>query len=432
MKMHVLTVVLAFTAALVGAVEPVDLMNGVPGMDTTGEEFQEPPVVSHTPPPATQRKNVINAPPRKTAMEEAGVQPGDVVTLDLFQKVKGQQLGLSNDELIDRQLELRNWGLWGKVYQQLADKQITSAFKRALDLAVRPTSIVVDVLSGNGLLAMLAVKAGAQHAYVYESDEKSARLVQALVDSNSLSSKVTILTGDINSHAQLPNNHKADLVVTCNLNSLRGIRTDVMSKIYYVVKQWSNPDVAMIPAKAKVWIMPIQSAELRKGFRVLDSVEGFDYGSLNKRARLKSPKAMNLNQVGYQNLAEPLNAFTFQLISEPEEHQKEASFYTSELKLISDGTLDGFVGWFDLQLLDDNEDLVISSAPRRGTKYLEQFMTQVAPVKMKLGQTADILLGLLPSVIQMEMVKIDGEPFWAAYDDTTEKIFDATNMGKNV
>ena len=53
-------------------------------------------------------------------------------------------------------------------FDMMSDLKRNDAYERALIAAVKPGSIVLDIGTGSGLLAMMAARAGAKHVYACE------------------------------------------------------------------------------------------------------------------------------------------------------------------------------------------------------------------------------------------------------------------------
>lgn len=76
----------------------------------------------------------------------------------------------------------------------IADAVRLSAYRRALEQAVRPGDVVLDLGTGPGVMALLACRAGAGHVYAIEPNEaiEAAREVAA---ANGLADRITFLHG---------------------------------------------------------------------------------------------------------------------------------------------------------------------------------------------------------------------------------------------
>jgi precorrin-6B methylase 2 len=78
----------------------------------------------------------------------------------------------------------------------LADVARNDAFQAAIEAAVRPDDIVLDIGTGSGLLAMMAARAGAAHVYACERERNLADLARLVVAENGLESRVTVIAKD--------------------------------------------------------------------------------------------------------------------------------------------------------------------------------------------------------------------------------------------
>lgn len=85
------------------------------------------------------------------------------------------------------------------VYQCLIDCDKFRAFEAALKLIVRPSSRVLDVGTGSGLLAMLAARLGAKDVTAIEFDPYIAEIARKNVEDNGLGDRVRVMTGDARS-----------------------------------------------------------------------------------------------------------------------------------------------------------------------------------------------------------------------------------------
>ncbi|MEV7806697.1 class I SAM-dependent methyltransferase [Microbispora sp. NPDC088329] len=77
----------------------------------------------------------------------------------------------------------------------LNDRTRTQRYFEALRESVRPDSVVVDVGTGSGVLALAAAKAGARHVYAFEIG-RMADAAEALFAGNGMADRITLLRGD--------------------------------------------------------------------------------------------------------------------------------------------------------------------------------------------------------------------------------------------
>lgn len=78
--------------------------------------------------------------------------------------------------------------------RMLNDELRTSAFQTAIRQTVTPDTIVLEIGTGTGVLAVTAAKSGARHVYAIESTSMS-RTAQRMVDANGVGDRVTVIHG---------------------------------------------------------------------------------------------------------------------------------------------------------------------------------------------------------------------------------------------
>ena len=78
----------------------------------------------------------------------------------------------------------------------IGDRVRTEAFRRAIEAAVRPGDVVLDVGAGSGILSVFAARAGAARVYAVEQTS-IAVFAQELVAANGVADVVRVIQGDI-------------------------------------------------------------------------------------------------------------------------------------------------------------------------------------------------------------------------------------------
>lgn len=89
------------------------------------------------------------------------------------------------------------WSMTEGVFNCLTDTKRTVAFEKAIKNIVKKDDIVVDMGTGSGVLAMLAVDAGASKVYAVENDKKNIANLSKTFSENNCSSKIEIIEGDV-------------------------------------------------------------------------------------------------------------------------------------------------------------------------------------------------------------------------------------------
>ena len=82
------------------------------------------------------------------------------------------------------------------VFMCLVDSARTNAFIKAIQEAVTSESVVVDLGTGSGIMAIAAAKAGAKRVYCVEFDPYVAEVARKNIQVNGLSNKIKVIVKD--------------------------------------------------------------------------------------------------------------------------------------------------------------------------------------------------------------------------------------------
>lgn len=88
------------------------------------------------------------------------------------------------------------WSNTDYPYLCLVDRERTLGFRTAIEAAVRPGDVVVEVGAGTGILSLFAAAAGAARVVAVEIDPVLARCLRATVAANGLEDVVEVLEAD--------------------------------------------------------------------------------------------------------------------------------------------------------------------------------------------------------------------------------------------
>lgn len=102
------------------------------------------------------------------------------------------------------------WSNTDYPYICLVDKKRTLAFREAIQKAVQPGDIVVEVGAGTGILSLFAVQAGAAKVFAVEIDPVLARCLRETAALNGYKDKIEVIEADAMT-ADLPQN--VDVVI---------------------------------------------------------------------------------------------------------------------------------------------------------------------------------------------------------------------------
>ena len=130
----------------------------------------------------------------------------------------------------------------------IRDRVRTEAFRRAIDAAVRPGDVVLDVGAGSGILSVFAARAGAARVYAVE-ETSIAVLAQDLAAANGVAEIVRVIHGDA-LDIELP--ERVDVVVSEWLGGF-GIDEGMLVPVITARDRWLKPGGVMIPHSVTAW-----------------------------------------------------------------------------------------------------------------------------------------------------------------------------------
>ncbi len=88
---------------------------------------------------------------------------------------------------------MKIWSDTEYVYRCLADEQRTFAFKAAIEAAVEPGDVVLDVGTGSGIMSMFAARSGARRVYAVEVGKYLSRASKEIFRESGFADKIVPL-----------------------------------------------------------------------------------------------------------------------------------------------------------------------------------------------------------------------------------------------
>lgn len=168
----------------------------------------------------------------------------------------------------------------------IADDARNHFYARALAAAVTPDSVVFEIGTGSGLLALLAARAGARHVYTCESQPEVAKAAKDIIEVNGYRDKVTVIPKA--AQALVPGldiPELADIFVAELIdNSILGEGLLPLTEL--AKRSFLKPDALLIPEVVTVVGAAASAKKMRGNFSV-DHVMGFDLTPFN---RFKPPE----------------------------------------------------------------------------------------------------------------------------------------------
>lgn len=131
----------------------------------------------------------------------------------------------------------------------IADKVRTGAYPEALRATVRPDSVVLDIGTGTGFLALLACQFGARKVYAVEPADVIG-LAREIAEANGYAERIEFIQ-DLSTNITLP--EKADVIVS----DLHGILPFFQHHIPAIIdarRRLLKPGGKLIPSRETLWV----------------------------------------------------------------------------------------------------------------------------------------------------------------------------------
>jgi SAM-dependent methyltransferase len=264
----------------------------------------------------------------------------------------------------------------------LADHARTAAYRRALEEAVQPGAVVLDLGCGTGLLGLLACRAGA--GKVYSIDNGGViELARKLAEANGYADRVTFIKG-MSTRVDLP--ERVDVVVADQIGF--GGEFGLFDYFDDARERLLKPGGIMIPARVEMHIVPVECAWMYEQIDFWNNERaGFDVrpahsSAVNALYRLKLDPEQLLS-------APAMGASVCMCIRTPATLNLQASFVVTRA-----GTLHGIAGWFGAQL---SPSAYISNSPlaENPIDRNQVFFPLDRPVEVDEGDQIEITMHIL-------------------------------------
>lgn len=273
----------------------------------------------------------------------------------------------------------------------ISDTVRIQAYAKALRQVVHPGSVVVDIGTGTGILALIACQCGARRVYALDPSE-FIHLAALTAAENGFADRMICLQA-VSTGVTLP--EKADVVVSdiCGKLPWTPGRMEVIDDAR---QRLLRPGGILIPRQDRVWLGLVETEE--------------DY------RRISSPwierpfgLAMEAAQIAAKNRVESLASKETRMLSDPQlvathTYDTPQNFdldLVLDLEVAQTGTVHGLLLWFDTELV---EGVGFSSAQDgNATVYGQVLLPLTAPVQVRPGHRV---------TVRLRTVDRDGNHVW--------------------
>lgn len=242
-------------------------------------------------------------------------------------------------------------------FAMLGDGARNRAYRTAIERAVGPSSAVLELGAGSGLLSMFAARAGASQVTACEVSGVLADTASEIVRRNGLDHRITVVdrhSSDVEVGRDLP--RRADVLVSELLDPAL-LAEGVLPSIRDARRRLLTPDAVVLPARATVWAVLLEVPG-RAASAPVRSIEGFDLSPMEVLRDPHQPIVTRLAGESVRFLSEPFSAIDIDL-SDPGPAPRTVSTET-EVPVTVDGTIHGIGWWFELWL---DDEISLSTGP---------------------------------------------------------------------
>lgn len=243
-------------------------------------------------------------------------------------------------------------------FEMLADTQRNDAYQEAIEKVINKDSVVLDIGTGSGLLAMMAARAGAQQITACEMHERLAAAAKVITKQNGFEASINVLSKkstQLKVGVDMP--AKANLIISEILDA-GGIGEGVLPSIRHAVQNLATSTVQLIPAKLHLFgqLIEIPSRSLVSPIR---KISGFDLSFFEQFRIGDEYMKINLKAEKYKPLSDVIPLFDIDFYNLPPVYPNDqAKQIPLDLTITDKGMAQAMVFWFDLYL---DEEIMVSS-----------------------------------------------------------------------
>jgi len=301
------------------------------------------------------------------------------------QSVKGSSAWYTPNEMSTNTYSLSGYG------DMIADQIRIEAFSEALRRAIRPGTVVADIGTGPGIMAVLACQLGASRVFAIEASDV-IQVAREIAAANKCEDKIVFFE-DLSTKVSIP--VQADVI----LSDLRGILPLFQSHIPSISdarRRLLAPGGTLIARKDKIWAAVVEAPEAYS--KIVDPWQRNPLGQ-----NLASPQRRLLNEFRKarvkpeQLLTKPQIWATLDYFTIENPNVRGTLQWTAERS----GTGHGILVWFDMELADGVGFSTGPAAPE--TVYGAAFFPWLEPVPLTLKQKL---------CVELEAKLIDNDYFW--------------------
>jgi type I protein arginine methyltransferase len=270
--------------------------------------------------------------------------------------------------------------------KMIMDRIRTSAYQRALARAIRPGDVVVDLGAGTGLFTLHACRLGAKLVHAIEPNP-IIQVAREIVQANGFSDRVAFHQA-MSFDVQL--SQPANVVVT-DPRGVLPLNERAIPTIIDARRHLLEPGGVLIPQRDTIWASLVEANEIYRAHCEdpwRRSNDGFNLEAARQR-RVNISGRHHLKRSQLLSVPVHWNTLDYRTI------ETASVDGTVEFEALRPGLADGFILWFDSELIDG---IKLSNAPGKPKLIYGQLffpMQEPLPVLPKQLITVDVRADLI-------------------------------------
>lgn len=274
-------------------------------------------------------------------------------------------------------------------HAMLRDYVRLAAYRRAIERAVTPETVMVDLGCGSGILSFFGARAGASTIYAMERRPDIILLARELARANGLSEQIDFIEGASSHIPEARLQPKPDLLVAEILGN--GIlEENVLEYTLDARRRFLRPGGRMIPYRLDIYLVAFDMGmhvNRWEEVRELNDLYGLDFTLLGQVLCNKATTRLErYNPLLNKTMSDPVLAHTLDF------RTLEETFFSRRisLEMLSDGQVTGFCGYFKAHL--DEENILTNSPWAPATHWTQLIYTLPAPHPVRQGDRLNMEL----------------------------------------
>jgi len=222
------------------------------------------------------------------------------------------------------------------------DARRNEAYRAALERAIGPDTVVLDLGAGTGVLGILAARLGARRVYLVEPED-IVLVAEELVAANGLQDRVRCLQGRVED-VQLP--EQVDVIVSVLTGNFL-LTEDLLPTLFHARDTVLKPGGQLIPARAAMEAVPVSAPAVHE--REIAGWSAAQHG-----VDLSAAREYAANTIFYRHdelrdvtpLSAPCSLHTVDLSRDSYDSVRIDATY----EITTSGVCHGWIGWLNLDL----------------------------------------------------------------------------------